>query len=139
MSKEQEREQGAGAPTCSMPEPGAKGENKEKEWEQEQEQEQGAGAGAQSRNRSKTGLLQRFFFKISFEDLIIFTSLNFSKHAVGYRSNAVKVIARPGSGASQEAFELLRAHFVGCYGYLAEDTLVWAKIDAPVTEHYHLP
>ena len=39
---------------------------------------------------------------------------------------------KPGAGAKREAFYLSRAHFLGSYWYLA-------KIDALVTEHYHLP
>ena len=45
---------------------------------------------------------------------------------------------RPGAEAEWESFQQFKAHFVGSYWYLAYDTLFLAKIDAPVTEHYHL-
>ena len=37
------------------------------------------------------------------------------------------------TGANWEAFQLFRAHFLKSYLYLVEDTLFWAKTDAPVT------
>ena len=65
-----------------------------------------------------------------------------SYNAKNYRNLAnvwITTTQRSGFWASWEAFYLLTAHFVGCFGYLAVDTLFWAKIDAPVREHYHLP
>ena len=41
-----------------------------------------------------------------------------------------------GAGANYETVYLFRAQFLTNYWYLAEDTLFWPKIDAPVTKHY---
>ena len=52
--------------------------------------------------------------------------MNFIKksyYAQNYQDLAEFWISIPGSGASWEALQLLRAHFMGFYGYLAENTL----------------
>ena len=44
----------------------------------------------------------------------------------------ISTVQKAGAGANWGAFQLFRAHLLATYGYFAQLTLFWAKIDALV-------